>query len=148
QVEMVSLGNNMWSGNIPAQPVGTRIYYYVEGESNSGKILQRPIAAPSAYWHFDIIGANAIQDEAFSFTRIFPNPATAITCVEFESHATQFVTAFVVNSNGQRLDEIYKATLSPGSNKFFLHANKYAAGMYFVELVSEKGVYHLPFVVQ
>lgn len=147
-VDMVSIGNNEWSGLIPAQPAGTTVYYYVEGESNTGKILQRPIAAPTAYWSFNVLGPDAIQEEAFSFSRIFPNPASAITCVEFEAFATQRATAFVVNANGQRVDQVFDSTISPGKNKFFIHANKYAAGMYYIQLVGEKGVYHLPFVVE
>ncbi|MFM7619782.1 MAG: agmatine deiminase family protein, partial [Bacteroidota bacterium] len=147
-VDMVSIGNNEWSGLIPAQPAGTTVYYYVEGESNSGKILQRPIAAPIAYWSFDVLGPDAIQEEAFSFSRIFPNPASAITCVEFESFATQRATAFVVNANGQRVDQVFDSTISPGKNKFFIHANKYTAGMYYIQLIGEKGVYQLPFVVE
>jgi agmatine/peptidylarginine deiminase len=147
-VDMVSIGNNEWSGLIPAQAAGTTVYYYVEGESNSGKILQRPIAAPAAYWSFDVLGPDAVQEEAFTFSRIFPNPASAITCVEFESFATQRATAFVVNAQGQRVEQVFESTISPGKNKFFIHANKYAAGMYYIQLVGEKGVYHLPFVVE
>lgn len=52
---MMNVGNNNWEANIPAQAFGTRVYYYVEGNANSGKSLNRPMPAPQGYYSFDVI---------------------------------------------------------------------------------------------
>lgn len=49
--------DNIWTASIPAQPFGTRVNYYVEAESNSGKTQVRPISAPEGYKSFDVIDA-------------------------------------------------------------------------------------------
>ena len=52
---MINSGGYNWTGSIPAQPVGTTIYYYVEAQSVSGKIQKRPMPAPQGFWKFSII---------------------------------------------------------------------------------------------
>lgn len=54
-VPMSNIGGNNWSASIPAQPLGTTVFYYVEGTANSGKVLQKPIAAPESYKSFEVV---------------------------------------------------------------------------------------------
>lgn len=54
-VAMSNVGNNNWEASIPAQAFGTRVYYYVEGNANSGKSLNRPMPAPQGFYSFDVI---------------------------------------------------------------------------------------------
>jgi agmatine/peptidylarginine deiminase len=54
-VAMSNVGNNHWEASIPAQAFGTRVYYYVEGNANSGKSLNRPMPAPQGFYSFDVI---------------------------------------------------------------------------------------------
>ncbi len=147
-VDMSSIGSNNWEGFIPAQPAGTRIYYYVEGEATTGKVLQRPMAAPEGYWSFDVLSSNSINEEAFSFSRIYPNPASEITCVEFNVRASQKAQAFVVDMQGRRVKEIYSGVLSPEQSKVFFNASDLVAGVYAVQLITDKGAYRLPFIVK
>jgi hypothetical protein len=53
-IEMQQVGDN-WEAAIPAQAAGTRVQYYVEGESVSGKIQVRPMPAPEGFWSFDVL---------------------------------------------------------------------------------------------
>jgi agmatine/peptidylarginine deiminase len=147
-VDMTSVGSNNWEGFIPAQPAGTRVYYYVEGEATTGKVLQRPMAAPDGYWSFDVFGGNVINEEAFSFSRIFPNPASEITCVEFNARASQKAQAFIVDMQGRRVKEIYSGVLSPEQSKVFFNASDLVSGVYAVQLITDKGAYRLPFIVK
>ena len=147
-VDMTSVGSNNWEGFIPAQPAGTRVYYYVEGEATTGKVLQRPMAAPDGYWSFDVFGGNVINEEAFSFSRIFPNPASEITCVEFNARASQRAQAFIVDMQGRRVKEIYSGVLSPEQSKVFFNASDLVSGVYAVQLITDKGAYRLPFIVK
>jgi hypothetical protein len=148
QVDMVNIGSNNWEGFIPAQPAGTRVYYYVEGEASTGKVLQRPMAAPDGYWSFDVFAGNAINEEAFQFSRLYPNPASEMTCVEFSVRASQRVNAYILDAQGRRVQEIYAGVLSPDQSKLFFNASTLAEGVYFVQVVGERGVYRTPFVVK
>jgi agmatine deiminase len=147
-VDMSSVGSNNWEGFIPAQPAGTRIYYYVEGEATTGKVLQRPMAAPDGYWSFDVLNGNSINEEAFNFSRIYPNPASEITCVEFSARASQKAQAFIIDMQGRRVKEIYSGVLSPEQSKVFFNASDLVSGVYAVQLITDKGAYRLPFIVE
>lgn len=147
-VNMTSVGSNNWEGLIPAQPSGIRVYYYVEGEATTGKVLQRPMVAPEGYWSFDVLSGNSINEEAFNFSRIYPNPASEITCVEFNVRVSQKAQAFVVDMQGRRVKEIYSGVLSPEQSKVFFNANDLVSGVYVVQLITDKGTYRLPFIVK
>jgi agmatine/peptidylarginine deiminase len=147
-VNMTDLGNNNWEGFIPAQPAGTRVYYYVEGEATTGKVLQRPMSAPEGYWSFDVLNGNSINEEAFQFSRLFPNPAKEITCVEFEVRVSQKAQAFIVDMQGRRVKEIFAGVLSPEQSKIFFNASDFVSGVYSVQLITDKGTYRMPFIVE
>ena len=148
QVNMVNIGGNNWEGFIPAQPAGTRVYYYVEGEASTGKVLQRPIAAPEGYWSFDVFAGNVVNEEAFQFSRLYPNPASEMTCVEFSVRASQKVKAYILDAQGRRVEEIYSGVLSPEQSKLFFNVSAFPQGVYFVQVIGERGVYRTPFVVK
>jgi hypothetical protein len=132
QVNMVNIGSNNWEGFIPAQPAGTRVYYYVEGEAATGKVLQRPIAAPEGYWSFDVFAGNVVNEEAF----------------EFSVRASQRVKAYILDAQGRRVEEVYSGVLSPEQSKLFFNASAFPQGVYFVQVIGERGVYRTPFVVK
>ncbi len=46
---------------LPAQTLGTKIYYYISAESNSGKTITKPLTAPSGYLSFTINGTSIIN---------------------------------------------------------------------------------------
>ena len=124
---------NTWTANIPAQAVGTKIYYYVEGNANSGKTQVRPIVAPTGYWEFEVLGGLGLSElTSIEMTDIFPNPASAITCIPVNtSHATEgHITLRDVT--GKLVATIHEGTIPVGESKYFLFANEYASGSYLV----------------
>jgi len=147
-VDMSSVGSNNWEGFIPAQPAGTRVYYYVEGEATTGKVLQRPMSAPEGYWSFDVLNGNSINEEAFQFSRLFPNPAKEITCVEFDVRVSQKAQALILDMQGRRVKEIFSGVLSPEQSKIFFNASDLVSGVYAVQLITDKGAYRMPFIVE
>jgi agmatine/peptidylarginine deiminase len=54
-VAMTDIGGNNWTANIPAQPFGTTVQYYVEAVSVSGKVQTRPMPAPAGYDEFQVL---------------------------------------------------------------------------------------------
>ncbi|MBQ9312633.1 MAG: agmatine deiminase family protein [Bacteroidales bacterium] len=52
EAECVSLGDNMYSVDIPLQENATKdtIYYYISSTSNNGKTITKPMTAPEGYY--------------------------------------------------------------------------------------------------
>ena len=132
-VPMTSGSGNSWSANIPAQPAGTMIYYYVEGNAVSGKIGVRPIVAPQGYWDFKILNASSGLDDldhSVELSDVFPNPASAITCIPVNSsHAIEGVIT-LRDIAGKKIATIHDGEIPMGESKYFIMANEYAAGSY------------------
>ncbi|MFZ1612039.1 MAG: agmatine deiminase family protein [Chitinophagales bacterium] len=68
---------NLWTGYIPAQPMGSLVEYYIYAKANNGKEQVRPITAPDGFWHFRVgeilaeISTDDFLDIAFN---VYPNP--------------------------------------------------------------------------
>lgn len=135
-VAMTSVGENDWQAFIPAQAIGTRVYYYVQGEANDGKIMNRPMPAPAGYWSFDVldetINVNELGDRAFQ--PVFPNPASAITCVPLDLPRAQRGSLSVRDLTGRMLETLHEGQFPSGVQKYFFNAADYAAGVYFIVL--------------
>jgi hypothetical protein len=122
-----------WTADIPAQPSGTTIYYYVEGVSTNGKTQVRPIVAPEGYWEFDVLESLGIDDtNEVLLSDVFPNPASAITCIPLTANATQNGVITLRNITGQVVQTIHNGIIPAGESKYFFLANEFAAGSYFV----------------
>lgn len=124
---------NTWNSAIPAQPVGTNIYYYIEANATNGKIGVRPIVAPTGYWHFYILGGVGIDENApAELADIFPNPASAITCIPVSSSTATEGKIQLLDVTGKVIKTIFEGQIPIGESKYFIFANEYAAGSYLV----------------
>jgi agmatine/peptidylarginine deiminase len=140
QVSM-SLGFNpdMWIGDIPAQPAGTTIYYYVEGYAVDGKVQVRPMPAPDGYWKFRILTPTGINEEALTFVRRpFPNPSHGITCIPLRIARPGFMSVQLMDVTGRVIENIHEGMVMPGERNFFTDTSHLATGIYTVK-VSHNG---------
>jgi agmatine/peptidylarginine deiminase len=131
-----------WSANIPAQPAGTSLYYYVEAEANSGKTGTRPMPAPEGWWSFNVIDENVGIDEHFldtPFLQAFPNPASAITCIPLDLPRASKGQLYLSNALGQKILVIHNGDINAGINKYFFDAQGMAQGAYILSLDFENG---------
>lgn len=135
-VNMTANGNFMWTADIPAQIAGTTIYYYVEGIANSGKTQVRPITAPDGYFHFKVLEnlSSNIQELTFEIQDIFPNPASAITCIPVNSNYSQSGSVKLYDITGKFVENVFEGEFPQGESKYFFDARDYAAGVYMVVL--------------
>ncbi len=128
---------NTWTANIPAQSAGTTIYYYIEGTSNSGKVQVRPIVAPQGYWEFDVLGGAGLNELASAqMLEVFPNPASAITCIPVNSAIATEGSITLQDLTGKIIEVIHDGEIPMGDSKYFLFADNYAAGSYLIVLES------------
>jgi agmatine deiminase len=148
-IEMVPNASN-WEAFIPAQAVGSVIQYYIEGESVSGKIQVRPMPAPAGFWSFTVLGEINGIDEISNATiqRIYPNPASAITCIELNSSIAQHATISLVDMMGREVYLIHDGNLRTGDQHFFFNAETFEAGVYRVVIRSTIGVQTYPVLIK
>ncbi|MCB9284430.1 MAG: agmatine deiminase family protein [Lewinellaceae bacterium] len=129
-----------WTGYIPAQLAPTEVFYYIEGESNSGKTLTRPMPAPAGYWNFTVdftTGTSEIPAALAEMAPLFPNPASAITCIPVTSSESLEGTIELVDMLGRTVQTIYSGSIPQGESKYFIFAQNFEPGTYFVRLQTE-----------
>jgi agmatine deiminase len=139
-VAMTQSSPMYWTGYIPAQPIGTRVYYYVHASSVSGKQQVRPMPAPVGYWAFNVLNATAIPEnisEQITLNEIFPNPSHGITCIPVSSLSPMKVEVSLYDITGRKVLSIFSGTLKRGDNKFFLNSIGMSPGVYMVTLTCE-----------
>lgn len=135
-VAMTPAGDNNWQAFIPAQPHGTRVYYYVEGEAADGKVQVRPMPAPEGYWAFDVT-ANPVgidEQQIGDLNAVYPNPATAITCVPLKIAQSASGNLRLMDLTGRTVDTLFEGVFPTGEQKYFFNAAQYAPGVYLVVL--------------
>lgn len=140
-VSMNNTGNNIWSGNIPAQPGGTTVYYYIHAQALSGKQQVRPIVAPQGYFHFKVLSSPTSvveHDAVFELQQIFPNPANAITCIPVKNSESVYATIKMYDLLGNHVHTVFEGNMPQGESKYFIHANQFASGVYVVVMDNNK----------
>lgn len=134
-------GTDTWTGFIPAQPVGTEIFYYIQATANSGKTIKRPMPAPAAYWNFHVLGITNVNEisNAQEFTPAFPNPSHGITCIPVKLAQPMHGTLRLIDAMGKQVLSIYEGDMPAGEKKYFINSLELASGFYFIELQTEAG---------
>ena len=131
-----------WSVSIPAQPLGTTVYYYVEANANSGKTGTRPMPAPDGWWSFNVndasLGINEIVQNS-PLLQAFPNPAAAITCIPLHLRQASEGQLYLSNALGQQIQMIHSGDFRGGEQKYFFDAQGMAAGAYLLTLDLDSG---------
>ncbi len=142
-VPMTLAGMDNYSANIPAQSVGTKIYYYVEGNAVSGKTQVRPIVAPDGYWEFEVlatVGVEEFANHGISLDEVFPNPANAITCIPLSAEVATTARITLRDITGKVVEVIHNGEVPVGESKYFFMANNYSAGSYMVVIETGNSV--------
>lgn len=133
-------GNN-WSGLIPAQLVGTTVYYYIAANSVSGKSQVRPMPAPAGYWKFEVTGTTGFAESFINEIQlIFPNPCNAITCIPVQIEQSGTLQIRMFDASGRWIQNIFQGNKNAGEHKFFFDAKSLDEGMYFIEMKTSQGV--------
>ena len=123
----------------------TTIYYYIEATAFSGKILTRPLPAPAGYFNFNILEdtiAEPVDTTTFAYSfpqskislGAYPNPASALTCIPVESNKTFNGKLFLTDMLGKEVALIHEGKIEESKTNFFIKANDFAPGVYFINL--------------
>lgn len=135
-VPMSNAGSGNWEAQIPAQPAGTQVYYYVKAKANSGKEQVRPIVAPAGYWQFKVNGPNTIAEvtNEIGMEPIFPNPSHTVACVAVSATQNANAAIHVVDMLGRTVYSVYQGPIAAGNSKFLIPTSELPVGVYMVVL--------------
>lgn len=133
---MTNTGGNTWSANIPIVITPTTPYdeveYYFEATANSGKTQVRPISAPGGYYTTFLQNPIGLEEEEPALNNVFPNPASAITCIPVKAPSGGSGKVDLLNAQGQLVATLHEGAYEVGVNRFFFDARGLAAGWYLV----------------
>lgn len=138
---LTNAGTNTWTGNIPAYPSGTRIFYYIESEAVSGKKQVRPMPAPKGNFSFKIEGTTTIAETVNPFSKeaAYPNPSKGITCIPFNSNKDMKGSIKLINIAGEEIETIYEGVMQAGQKNYFINTIDLNAGAYFITVETDQG---------
>jgi agmatine deiminase len=139
---LTNASTHQWSANIPAQPMLTTVYYYIEGNATNGKTQVKPIVAPDGWYRFKVlfsnVGVEENLDQVFG-AGLFPNPSHGITCIPFHTDRKLSGHLYVSDISGKIMQEIYKGDFKQGESKFFINTETWSAGIYMVVAETNEG---------
>lgn len=138
-----------YSANLPyIIPVIKGIYlpyeYYIKAISNTGKIQQRPITAPNGSFKFTINTPGKVDEisdtKAIILGNIYPNPASAISCIPVESNFNTEIKISLHDMIGKEICQVFNGEIQKGKKNFFINATDFAKGIYFIKLQSKNEI--------
>ena len=134
--------NDYFETYIPAQSGGSRVYYYIEAYSSTGKHQIRPMPAPQGYFYFDVLQTTNIDaiDNPITISNIFPNPASAITCLPYSGRIGTILSIKICDVNGKLVYESQNTAKSNGQNFAFFDVSKFMPGIYFLKSETKNSI--------
>ena len=132
-------GGDDWTGVIPHQPNGSKVFYYISATANSSKTQVRPLAAPMGYYEFNVndVVSEVKEPLGVEMGEIFPNPASAITVVPVNAGGSLFASLELFDVFGRKIRTIFEGNFPSGPSRYYFDAAALASGTYFVSLRTE-----------
>ena len=128
---------------------GSALQYYIEVKTADGKTSHRPLPAADGPRTSQVVNCSPVSIDEFdlSLASVFPNPASAITCIAPSINTDQEATIHVVDLLGRTIIEVAKTNILSQDKKFFFDASQLQNGSYFVTISVGNQVQTLPFIV-
>ncbi|HZG00941.1 MAG TPA: agmatine deiminase family protein [Chitinophagales bacterium] len=140
-VPMTDMGSGDFQAFLPAQPVGTEVFYYVEAISNSGRTVRKPFVAPKGVYAFDVLGTptEVIPTEALQLFEPYPVPANEAVNVSFRLVSTRDVSLELTDVTGRLLQVLPLEKASSGVHHYAFNTTGLPVGTYFIRLADVNG---------
>ena len=138
EVVMEKSEDDIWQGTLPSFAEGVEIFYYIQAETNSGRKRNMPLPAPLSYWYFHIKSTVANDETDIlkpELQDIYPNPASAITCIPVQNAEGDEIELFITDFFGRRVKNIFLGRCY--RKNFFINAGEMSSGIYFVVLQTD-----------
>ncbi|HLT23494.1 MAG TPA: agmatine deiminase family protein [Ignavibacteria bacterium] len=137
----MSVAGDTFTANIPAQPLGTVVYYYVSATSVSGKTINKPLPAPTGYIKFRVDNSTSITGNtgnvvSYELAQNYPNPFNPVTEIRFAIPGSEHVSLKVYDLSGKLIRTLVDDFRSAGSYRINFNADGLSSGVYFYKLTS------------
>ncbi len=131
---MTSIGAGNYQAYIPAQSVGTKVFYYIEASSNSGRTVRKPFVAPAGVIVFKVLGNETAINEPVTKSQLFapyPVPASEALNISYYLNEGSTVSIQVIDLMG---NIVYYTTGTEllGTHQYTLDISPLSAGQYFI----------------
>jgi hypothetical protein len=140
--QMLSTGQDSFYADIPGQPAGSIIHYYISAQSNQGKTITKPLPAPAGTYKFSI-SVPTVTTPATEHTPLeivirpnYPNPFNPVTTIEFSLSSITEVRVVIYNSLGEKISVLHQGKLNPGIHRLRWQAENLGSGIYFYEITA------------
>lgn len=138
-VPMTFVSGNVYTASIPGQASGTRVYYYIQAQANSGKQQVRPMPAPDGYFTFLVYQtADLLESTNVVDVKIYPNPSSGSTIITTSSTLSALGKLELIDASGRTVKVIFEGQMSAGAKSYNLDASQIESGIYFVRLRSDR----------
>lgn len=152
-IDMSNNEGNNWQGILNESiELPATIYYYIQATAFSGKTQVRPLPAPEGYFDFNIF-EDTISEPVDTITEpidttsyaydltpfdidlgVYPNPASALTCIPIESTKAFNAKLYLTDILGKEVAQIHQGQVKAPKTNFFIRANEFTPGVYFITL--------------
>ncbi len=114
----VTADPDSFEAEIPEQPAGSTIEYYVSAVDYSDRHTQRPWVAPAGYYSFEVTGTIGVADAAPVATpiQLAPNPFNPTTSLRFDLRSAGLVSVAVYGTDGRLVKRLVAAPLTAGAH--------------------------------
>ncbi|TNF27795.1 MAG: T9SS type A sorting domain-containing protein [Bacteroidetes bacterium] len=137
-MNLTNATEDTWTGYIPYQQAGEKVFYYIHAEANNGKQQNRPMPAPQGYWEFKILSdPTGLAEHAQNELAVYPNPTTDVLFISNKNKGS--ATMWLKDSFGRI---ILLGNMSAGKGQFDLSG--ISAGVYNVVVQSNENLSSIP----
>jgi agmatine/peptidylarginine deiminase len=143
QVNMSNTGDT-FRANIPAQPLGTKVYYYIWANSNSGRTVTKPLPAPRGNFQFLVTNNLGLSQnnpgipDKFNLYQNYPNPFNPATTIKIDIAKSSNMTLKVYDITGREAAVLLNTHLEAGSYRYeWKPPAGLASGVYFYRLQAD-----------
>lgn len=165
-IDMSNNEGNNWQGILNESiELPATIYYYIQATAFSGKTQVRPLPAPEGYFDFNIF-EDTISEPVDTITEpidttsyaydltpfdidlgVYPNPASALTCIPIESTKAFNAKLYLTDILGKEVAQIHQGQVKAPKTNFFIRANEFTPGVYFITLELNAKVFRKKLII-
>jgi len=131
--------DNQYTATIPLSSPAGKVWYYVAASAFSGKTISKPLPGPHGPHEFEVMTNFSVEDKLFENINVFPNPASAITCIEIDRNSTGKTHIRLLDLQGKEILEIHSSHIGLGKHHYFFDASVLNNGTYILLIEGKQG---------
>ncbi len=86
-------------------------------------------------------------EEEEDFIKVYPNPFTSKTTIEFTLTEEDFVNASIYNTSGELVKQLFEGSCQPGAHLLEFEAGELNNGLYLARITTSRAVYYKKIVL-